>query len=294
MARAAIGRSSSADRSSCDPVTAKKNGTKIDASGLMSCSSSSAASVSATTRPATNAPMMAARPTHDGDQRDRQHDQERGHEGRVREQRPGEGRRRQAPGAAGDHEPEQHQPDPRDADQQRPRREVAVRSARGEADQDERQDVVHQGRPDHDLGERPVHHPQVPQDAAGDADAGGRERESDEHGGQRRLAHRGGQGEPAGERQDHGDDRRQDRRLADLEQVVGPDLEANREQQDDDAQLGEQQRSLAWLDEPQAEGTDDEPAEQLADDRRLPEPSQDLLAQLGTKQEDEQAGEDLA
>ena len=44
------------------PVTAKKNGVKICPSGRISCSSSSCASVSATIRPATNAPMMAASP----------------------------------------------------------------------------------------------------------------------------------------------------------------------------------------------------------------------------------------
>ena len=44
-------------------MNAKKNGVKIWASGRISCSSSSCASVSATMRPATNAPMIAASPT---------------------------------------------------------------------------------------------------------------------------------------------------------------------------------------------------------------------------------------
>ena len=54
--------SRSADRSTRAPVTAKKNGVMMELSGWMSCSISSCASVSAMIRPATNAPMIAARP----------------------------------------------------------------------------------------------------------------------------------------------------------------------------------------------------------------------------------------
>ena len=62
--RARTDGSASAPRSSWAPVNAKKNGVKIWASGRISCSSSSCASVSATIRPATNAPMIAASPTY--------------------------------------------------------------------------------------------------------------------------------------------------------------------------------------------------------------------------------------
>ena len=72
------------------------------------------------------------------------------------------------------------------------------------------------------------------------------------------------------DRQDHAEDGGDDRRPADREQVVRPHLEADREQQDHDADLGEHERGLTGRDEPERIGSDEEAAEELADDARLP------------------------
>ena len=60
----------------------------------------------------------------------------------------------------------------------------------------------------------------------------------------------------------------EDRRPADAEQVVRAHLEADGEQEDDDADLGEHERRLAGRHESQGVRADEEPAEQLADDAR--------------------------
>ena len=44
---------------------------------------------------------------------------------------------------------------------------------------------------------------------------------------------------------------------------------------------------------PKAAGPDDEPAEQLADDRRLTEPPGDLLADLGADEQEEESEHDV-
>ena len=80
-----------------------------------------------------------------------------------------------------------------------------------------------------------------------------------------------------------------DRRTPDREEVVHPDLETDGEEQDDDADLRQDVGRLARDDEGQRVRPDDEPAEQLADDGRLPEATRDLLAQFGGDEQDEQA-----
>ena len=71
-----------------------------------------------------------------------------------------------------------------------------------------------------------------------------------------------------------------------------PRLQPDPEEQEDDAELGEDPQHLADLDQPQHRGPDQDPAEDLADDRRLPDPLEDLVAELGREQDQEEVGED--
>ena len=65
------------------------------------------------------------------------------------------------------------------------------------------------------------------------------------------------------------------------------------EQQDDHAELGEDRGGLAGDHEPEGIGTDDEAAEQLADDGGLTQAASDLLAELRADEQDEQAEQDV-
>ena len=161
-----------------------------------------AASVSATIRPATNAPMIAARPTAAASSAMASMIRKAGtsgvsaNSGQVNTSR-GRPRARRAIT-----KPSRTSPRPATPTTSVLRREVALRGAGREADEDEGEDVVDERGPDHDLRERAVKHAQVAQDAARDPDAGGREGEADEERRHRVVAQGDRQRPPAGERQD--------------------------------------------------------------------------------------------
>ena len=81
-------------------------------------------------------------------------------------------------------------------------------------------------------------------------------------------------------------------RPTDLAQVRQPRLEADPEQQEDDPELGEDLEHLARLDEPEDRRADEHAGEDLADDRRLAQAPEELVAELRREQDDEQIGED--
>ena len=236
----------------------------------------------------------------DGGQADKLRDDgqaEGEHEGRderrVGEERPGEDLARQAPGSPRDREAESDEADAGDRHEQRRCRQVAGRRTGDDADEDERQDVVDDGGTEDDARERPVEDAHVGQHAAGDADAGRRQRQADEGRRSGRLAGAEGDGSATDDGQDHGQDGRGDRGPADGEKLVGADLQPDGEEQDDHAQERQELRGLAGHEPAERVGPDEEAARELADDARLTEPSGDLLADLGSHEEDEEADQGL-
>ena len=223
-----------------------------------------------------------------GQDREREHHQEDGHDRRVGKERPGEHLAAHAARPAGDGEPEDHEPDRADDQAERGQPEVALGRPRDDPDEDERENVVDDGRPDDDPAETPVEDAEVGEDAARDPDAGGGQGEADERGCRRRLPGDHREGHTGRDREDHAQHGRDDGGPADLEQLVGLDLQADREEQDDDADLREDRRGLARRDEAERIRADHEPAGQLADHARLAEPPEDLLANLRRQEEDEE------
>lgn len=143
------------------------------------------------------------------------------------------------------------------------------------------------GRAEHDPRERLGQDPEVGQDAAGDSDARGGQGEAHERGRADALAEHQADGDAGGDRQDHRDERGEHGRPADGEQVVQAYLQADREEQDDDADLGQHEGRLAGDGQGEHAGAHDEAAQQLADHRRLTEPPGELLAGFGGHEQQE-------
>ena len=291
--RARTDGSASAPRSSWAPVNAKKNGVKIWASGRISCSSSSCASVSATIRPATNAPMIAARPTYAEMSASANMSMNAGTSGvsanigQVNTSRLMPRARRAAAN------PSPISPNADDQDEECGLRLLAGGRAGHQADRDQGEDVVDHRGAEHDPRERLVEHAELPEDPARDPDARGAQGEADERGRLDLGPDRQAEPDPGRDRQDHRDDRGQHGRPAHRQQVVEAHLQPDREQQDDHAELGEDRRGLAGVDETEGVGTDDEATKQLADDGGLTQAASDLLAELRADEEDEQAEQDV-
>ena len=117
--------------------------------------------------------------------------------------------------------------------------EIALGEAGEQADGQQRQDVVDDGGAKDDPREGSVEHPHLGQHATGDADAGGRQREADEHRREHVLTDGQADDDAGDDGQDEADGADRDGHGADLEQVVDAHLQSDREEQDDDAQLGE-------------------------------------------------------
>ena len=146
-------------------MTAKKNGAKTEASGLTSCSISSWASVSATIRPATKAPMIAARPMKAARIARPSISMKAGTSG-VSAKRGQVNTSRRTPRARRAIAKPSATKTERTHDQaEGGHREVALGSARDDPDEDEREHVVDDGGPDDDAAEAPVKDAQVGQDA---------------------------------------------------------------------------------------------------------------------------------
>ena len=274
-------------------MNAKKNGVKIWASGRISCSSSSCASVSATMRPATNAPMIAASPTYAEMSASANISMNAGtsgvsaNSGQVNTSR----FRPRARRAAANPSPTSPNADtvmssadwvssPVAAPVTSP---IAIRARMSSITAAPRttRENVRSSTPSSPRTRLVipmlVAHRARPTNAAVSISAPIAKPEPD----------------PGRDRQDHRDDRGQDRRPADRQQVVEAHLQPDREQQDDHAELGEDRGRLAGVDEPERIGTDDEATEQLADDGGLTQATSDLLAELRADEQDEQAEQDV-
>ncbi len=95
------------------------------------------------------------------------------------------------------------------------------------------------------------------------------------------------------DREDDAQDGRDHGRATDLEELVGLDLQADGEEQDHDADLGEDGRRLAGEDEAERVGPHEQAPGQLADHPGLAQPPEDLLAHLGGEEEDEEPHDDV-
>ncbi len=166
---------------------------------------------------------------------------------------------------------------------------VTLGQAGEKTDGQQGQDVVHDGRAQDDAGEGSVEHAHLGEHAAGDADAGGREGQADERSGQDVLTDGQADTDARDDGQDEADGTDRDGHGTDLEQVVEAHLQTDREEQDDHAQLSEDLGRERDVGQTQREGADDEAAEQLTDDTWLIDTPEDLFADLGCEEEDEQA-----
>jgi len=99
--------------------------------------------------------------------------------------------------------------------------------------------------------------------------------------------------EATGEGQDYAEGADGKRRDADPEQLVESSLEADLEQEEDDADLGEQLGLGIDLVDAQDRGPGHHSAQNLADHRRLADPAEDLVAHLRRQQDREELEQDL-
>ena len=134
--------------------------------------------------------------------------------------------------------------------------------------------------------------PEVEEGRRGDPGAGRRQRGAEEDAGLGALAERQPEPDSGEEGEDDAGAADGDRDPADRPHLREPRLQADPEEQEDDAELGEDPQHLADLDQAEHRGTDQNPAEDLADDRRLADPLEDLVAELGREQDQEEVGED--
>jgi hypothetical protein len=133
--------------------------------------------------------------------------------------------------------------------------------------------------------------PELDQHGRRDADAGRDERHADEYRGRAALAQGEGQGEPAEEGQD--DAHRADHGGAptDLAHLGQPCLEADPEKQEDHSELGEDLEHLSRLHEPERRRPDHDAGQDLADEPRLMQALEELVAELRGEEHDEKGDE---
>ena len=123
--------------------------------------------------------------------------------------------------------------------------------------------------------------PEVEEGGGGDAGAGRGQGGTEEDAGFGAFAQRQSQPDPGQEGEDHAGAADRERHPPDRSQLREPRLQTDPEEQEDDPELGKDPQHLADLDQSQNRGPDQYPAEDLADDRRLPDPLEDLVAELG-------------
>jgi hypothetical protein len=157
------------------------------------------------------------------------------------------------------------------------------------------QHVVDDRRAEDHLARARLRDAQVLQHARGDADAGGGQAGAEEHRHQRvRVGQQRPRHPPAErERHDHADQRHQQRRGADARQRAQVGLEADVEQQQQHADLGQHLQRRLVADEREAGGAvrerqqvaDADPDQQLAEHRRLAQPHREQAAELRRQQQ---------
>ena len=97
---------------------------------------------------------------------------------------------------------------------------------------------------------------------------------------------------PVDERHDDADERDQERGAADAAELSEIHLEADFEQQQDHAELGERLQRLAAVHPAEHRRPDDDAGDDLADDRRQSHAVRELGRNLGREQDDEDVEQD--
>ena len=204
------------------------------------------------------------------------------------------GRRRQQLGAA-----ERDEGDEGDRDGQREGDLADVDAAFGghpdrDREQDQGEDVVDHGGAEHGAGGAAAGDPEVEEDGRGDAGAGRRQGGAEEDRGLRAFADRQPEAEAA----------RKGRTTPALPTAseVAPTSFISESRVSSPTQKSrkttpssEKTRSTSVTStRPRTEGPIEDAAEDLADDRRLADPLEDLVAELGGEQDEEEVGEDRA
>ena len=154
------------------------------------------------------------------------------------------------------------------------------------------QDVVDDRGTQDDAGRTGADQPEVDHRGRGDADAGRSQCGSDEDARLRALAERQREADSAGEGQHHAGHADPESGCADRSHLGDPRLQPDPEEQEDHTQLGEHLEHLACLHQAEHGGPDEDSGENLADDRRLADPLEDLVAELRRKEHQEEVGED--
>ncbi len=135
--------------------------------------------------------------------------------------------------------------------------------------------------------------PEVAQHVRRDADAGGGQGGGEEDGLSQVAAGELGGEESAGEGQDDAECADRQRGDADAQQLMEAGLDAHLEQEQDDADLGEERRLGVDLVDAEDGGTDDDAAQDLADDRSAGRSAEDLVPDLRRQEDREELEQDL-
>ena len=169
---------------------------------------------------------------------------------------------------------------------------LAATPGRDRQDHDRQHVVDDRGAEDDPAGPR-AQRSEVAQHVRRDADAGGGQGGGEEDGlGQVAARELGGE-ESAGEGQDDAEGADRQRGDADAQQLMEAGLEAHLEQEQDDADLGEQLRLGVDLVDAEDGGTGHDAAQDLADDRWLADPAEDLVPDLRRQENREELEQDL-
>ena len=198
----------------------------------------------------------------------------------------------QDPGAA-----EGDEADEGDRDRQRQGDLAGVDAAVGghpdrDREQDQGENVVDDRGPEHGAGGASAGDAEVEEGGRGDAGAGRRQGGAEEDAGFGAFAEDEAAADAGEEGEDDAGAADRDRDPAHRFHLGEPRLEADPEEEEDDAELGEDAQHLADLDPAEDRGADEDAAEDLADDRRLADPLEQLVAELGREQDEEEVGED--
>jgi hypothetical protein len=139
-------------------------------------------------------------------------------------------------------------------------------------------------RPQDDLSFPALERTDLRQNTRGDADRGRRQGRADEDRRQRARAERASQGIAAQSRKQHSRHRDQDRGAPDLHELAEIGLQADFEEEEDHADLGENEDLVRQRHEPDQRRPEDDARQQLAEDRRLSDPLGQLAEELGADQ----------
>jgi len=134
---------------------------------------------------------------------------------------------------------------------------------------------------------------EVAEHARRDPNARGGQRRGQEDRNDERRPEEPAQRESAGERERNAQRADGQRRRPDTDEVVEPRLDPDLEEQEYDADLGEERRLAVHLVPAENGGADEDSGQDLPDDWWLADALEDLIADLGREEQDEELAEDL-